>query len=161
MLQRHLAVALAMLAMLVLPGHTGARTSATPEVVDGPLILILVEHATSVTTIDGGEPGPSAGDMIVWGPNALFDAADETDTGATTQGACITLDGSGQCILIETIHFPDGSTIELQGIQAAGSDDSTRTIVGGSGIYRGATGNVTVEPTDTLTVWVKTFEIWM
>jgi heme A synthase len=37
--------------------------------------LILIEHADSVTEIDLGEPGPSVGDMLVWGPNALYDEA--------------------------------------------------------------------------------------
>ena len=38
--------------------------------------LILIEHADSVTEIDLGEPGPSVGDMLVWGPNALYDEAE-------------------------------------------------------------------------------------
>ena len=36
---------------------------------------------------------------------------------------------------------------------------STRTIVGGSGNYLGATGQVTVEPTDNQQTWKKTIEI--
>ena len=123
--------------------------------------LVLVERAASVTNVDGGDPGPSAGDMIIWGPNALYDESNTNDTGATTQGACIALDATGQCMLIETIVFPDGSTIQLQGVQAAGAGSSMRTIVGGSGQFLGATGTVQVEPTEDLTVWVKTFEIWM
>jgi hypothetical protein len=38
--------------------------------------LILVEHAALVTEIDLGEPGPSIGDMLVWGPYALYDEAE-------------------------------------------------------------------------------------
>jgi hypothetical protein len=38
--------------------------------------LNLVEHADLVTEIDLGEPGPSIGDMLVWGPNAFYDEAD-------------------------------------------------------------------------------------
>ena len=71
--------------------------------------------------------------MIVWGPNALFDEANVADTGATTQGFCVALDATGTCKLTETILFADGSTIGLQGIQAAGSGESTRTMVGSSG----------------------------
>ena len=135
--------------------------TGSPEAVSGPITLILVEHATIINNIDGGEEGPSVGDLIVWGPNSLFDETNSSDTGATTQGVCTSLDETGQCLLLETIIFADGSTIELQGLQAAGSGDSYRTIVGGSGIYLGATGTVSVEPTDDLTTWVKTFEIWM
>jgi hypothetical protein len=99
--------------------------------------------------------------MIIWGPNALFDEANVADTGATTQGFCVALDATGTCKLTETILFADGSTIELQGIQAAGSGESTRTMVGGSGDYLGATGTVFVQPTDDLTIWKKTFDITM
>jgi hypothetical protein len=63
--------------------------------------------------------------------------------------------------LLETIVFPDGSTLELQGVQPGTPMESTRTIVGGSGIYLGAYGVVTVEPTDDLEHWTKTFEIWL
>jgi hypothetical protein len=63
-------------------------------------------------------------------------------------------------MLNETILFPDGSTIELYGIQAGGSDSSTRTIIGGSGRYRGATGSVTVTPSADLSTFTKTFELY-
>jgi hypothetical protein len=42
--------------------------------------LILVEHANQLTEIDLAEPGLVVGDMLVWGPNPLFDKADATDT---------------------------------------------------------------------------------
>ena len=42
--------------------------------------LILVEHADLVTKIDLGEAGPSIGDMLVWGPNALYDEAEVFDS---------------------------------------------------------------------------------
>lgn len=135
--------------------------SGTPTAVQGSIKLELIEHATSITNIDQGETGPSAGDLIVWGPNALFDETNSSNTGATTQGVCTSLDATGQCLLLESIIFADGSTIQLQGLQAAGSGNSFRTIVGGSGIYLGATGTVAVEPTDDLSMWVKTFEIWL
>jgi hypothetical protein len=47
---------------------------ATPASASGTT-LILVEHADLVTGIDLGKPGPSIGDMLVWGPNALYDEA--------------------------------------------------------------------------------------
>ncbi len=144
----------------LLAGPTSAQ-EASPEAVPGPITLVLIEHATSITNVDGGEDGASAGDMVVWGPNPLFDETNSSDTGATTQGVCTALDETGQCMLIETIIFADGSTLQLQGVQAAGSGDSFRTIVGGSGLYLGATGTVSVEPTDDLATWVKTFEIWL
>ncbi len=132
----------------------------TPVPVEEPTVLVLVERASSSTNVDLGEPGPSTGDMFVWGPHPLYDESNTTDTGATTQGACIVLFGGGPCILTETLEFPDGSTIQLQGIEASGSNESTRTIVGGSGQFLGITGTVHVQPSEDQSVWVKTIEYW-
>ena len=121
--------------------------------------LILVEHADRVTEIDLGKPGPSVGDMLVWGPDALYDEADVTDTGATTQGTCIAFNANGDCLAAETILFPDGSTIEFQGIEHGGGVPSARTIVGGSGRYLGATGTMAAVPSADLRLWTKTIEI--
>ena len=43
-----------------------------------------------------------------------------SDTGTTTQGTCIAFNGNVDCRATETILFPDGSTIEFQGIEHAG-----------------------------------------
>ena len=148
--------------IVAFPGKGGAiAQDASPVPVAEPAIIVLVERAVNVTNLDLGDPGPSTGDMIVWGPNALHDDLNVTDTGATTQGFCVALDDTGICVLTETILFADGSTIELQGVQAAGSGASTRTIVGGSGQYLGVTGTVGIQPSEDLATWVKTFEIWL
>jgi hypothetical protein len=123
--------------------------------------FIMIEHADNVTNHDLGETGPTPGDMIVWGPDPLYDEFDISDTGATTQGACTAVNSAGDCLLVETIVFPDGSTLEIQGVQPGVVETSTRTIVGGSGQYLGATGTVTVEPSADRLLWTKTFEIWM
>lgn len=134
---------------------------ATPPVGNEPdITMVLVEHADLVTNIDLGDDGPSAGDMIIWGPDPLYDETNTTDTGATTQGTCTAI-SSGDCLLIETILFPDGSTLELQGIQPGEPVASTRTIVAGSGTLLGARGTVRVEPTGDLHYWTKSFEIWI
>jgi hypothetical protein len=155
-------VALSFLALsLSVVAPAVAYAQATPTADSEPdITLTLVEHAGDVTNIDQGTTGPSPGDLIIWGPNPLYDQADDTDTGATTQGVCTAIH-SGECVLVETIVFPDGSTLELQGIQPGTPMESTRTIVGGSGIYLGARGTVTVQPTDDLEHWAKVFEIWL
>ncbi len=137
--------------MMVVEEATEAESSA--------ITFVLVERADNITNLDLGDPGPSAGDLIVWGPNLLFEEGNVVDSGAVTQGFCVLVDASGQCELVETILFEDSSTLELQGVQAAGSVGSARTIVGGSGAYLGASGVVTIEPSDDLTLWTKTFEI--
>ena len=137
---------------------TAIQAEATVETV-AAASFVLVERAADITNLDLGDPGPSAGDMIIWGPNALYDETNTTDTGATTQGFCVYLDATSQCVLTETILLDDGGMLQLQGIQAAGAGTSTRFIVGGSGQYLGATGTVEIEPSDDLNTWIKTFEI--
>jgi hypothetical protein len=131
---------------------------ATP-VPGGSVSLTLVERAISVSTVDIGEPGMTPGDVLVWGPDPLYDAANEVDTGATTQGSCLALNTAGVHHCSETIIFPDGSTIEIQGVQPPGDGPSSRTIVGGSGQYMGASGTMYVDPSPDLSTWVKTLEI--
>jgi hypothetical protein len=154
-------LALAAVALTLGLATPAIAQEATPSVAgEADITMVLVEHADEVTNIDQGDEGSSAGDQIIWGPNALYDEANATDTGATTQGICTAI-SSGDCVLIETIVFPDGSTLELQGVQPGEPTASTRTIVGGSGQYLGAHGTVTVEPTDDLQYWSKTIEIWL
>ena len=146
-------------------GIVAAVTAAQPATpapaagIAGAETLILVERNDTSTNIQLGAAGPSAGDIRVWGPNPLFDAANATDTGATTQGSCIALDASLRCVLAETIVFADGSTLLLQGVEQPGAAPSLRTIVGGSGEYLGAVGIATVVPSDAFAFWTRTFEI--
>ena len=142
-------------------GFWSSRTDAqdaTPASATGTMSLILVESAGTI--VDRfGDDGPSPGDIRVWGPNPLFDESNTTDTGATTQGSCIGINTDFDCLLNETIIFPDGSTLEMQGLQPGEAVPSVRTIVGGSGRYLGATGTVTVTPSEDLALWTKTIEI--
>jgi hypothetical protein len=155
-------VLLFVFAALALTAPVAAHDDATPTAEGEPdIVMTLAEHAGSVTNIDIAPEGPSVGDQIIWGPNPLFDETGETDTGAVTQGVCTAFTVEGDCLLLETIVFPDGSTLELQGIQPGEAKPSTRTIVAGSGIYLGARGTVSVAPTEDRAVWTKTFEIWL
>lgn len=147
------------LAML-LPGVASAQ-DATPVTDDGPALFTLVERADFVTILDLGDPGASPGDLTVWGPDPLYDEANETDTGALTHGSCLALNTEGDNHCAETVLFADGSTIEIQGIQRGSGEPSLTTIVGGSGIYLGATGTVLVDPSDDFTLWTKTFEVFL
>ena len=151
-------VALVVIASGSWTARAGAQM-ATPGVRDRAATLILIEHANLVTEIDLGEPGPSVGDMLVWGPNALYDEADVNDTGATTQGTCIAFNANSDCLAAETILFPDGSTLEFQGIERGGGVPSARTIVGGSRRYLGAVGTMSASPSADLMLWTKTIEI--
>jgi hypothetical protein len=138
--------------------HTSAEMS-TPATGASDATLILIEHADLVSEIDLGDPGASVGDMLVWGPNALYDDGNANDTGARTQGTCIAFNTTSDCLAAETIVFPDGSTLEFQGIERAGGVPSARTIVGGSGRYLGTIGTMTASPSADLTLWTKTIKI--
>ncbi len=126
---------------------------------DSSEMFTLVERALNVTIVDVGEEGPSAGDITVWGPDPLYDEANETDTGAVTQGSCLALDANWTNHCMETVVFADGSTLEIQGVQLPAGQESMTTIVGGSGRYLGATGTVSVTSNDDGTVWTKVFDI--
>jgi hypothetical protein len=139
----------------VLAENNGPGATPTAELMQ----LTLVEHATSVHTVDLGDSGMTPGDLLVWGPDPLYDAANETDTGATTQGSCMALNTAGDHHCTETIVFPNGSTLEIQGVQPAGDGPSSRTIVGGSGQYLGASGTMLVDPSADLSTWEKTLEM--
>jgi hypothetical protein len=132
---------------------------ATPIADSNVMTFTLVERALNVTIIDVGEPGPSAGDLTVWGPDPLYDAANEVDTGALTQGSCLALNAEGDNHCTETIVFADSSTLAIQGVQLGGGGPSLTTIVGGSGAYLGATGTLTVTASDDFLLWTKTFEM--
>jgi hypothetical protein len=144
---------------LLIPGIATAQ-EATPVADESGTILTLVERPDEETSVDLGEPGTSPGDLLLWGPNPLYDEANEVDSGAVTFGSCTLLNAAGDNHCMETILFPDGSTLEIQGVQKATGEETTTTIIGGSGTYRGATGTVTAGMSEDGTTWIKTFEIF-
>jgi hypothetical protein len=145
---------------LLIPGGSSAQ-EATPVIGEDSTVFILVEQPEQVTILDLGESGTSPGDLTVWGPNPLYDEANEEDTGALTHGSCMSLNTAGDNHCTETVLFADGSTLEIQGIQRGSGEPSLTTIVGGSGTYRGATGTVLVDPSADYQTWTKTFEVFM
>lgn len=151
-------VGIVLLVGVIAGGVLGERAgSAVAQEGMKATVIVLTERGGEISDIDLGEPGPSVGDMQIWGPNALSDEAD-ADSGATTQGTCIALhDGQG-CMVSETIVFADGSTLQLEGVERPDAP-STRVIVGGSGQYLGATGVMVVEPSADGSEWRKTIEI--
>ncbi len=145
---------------LLIPGGSSAQ-EATPVIGGDGTVFILVERPERVTILDLGESGTSPGDVTVWGPNPLYDEANEADTGALTHGSCLSLNAAGDNHCLETVVFADGSTLAIQGIQRGSGEPSLTTIVGGSGTYRGATGTVSVDPSADYRTWTKTFEVVM
>jgi hypothetical protein len=121
--------------------------------------MVLVERSEHSTTFDLGEPGTSVGDMLVWGPNPLYDETNTTDTGAVTAGTCVAFSADFDCVLTETITFPDGSTLQFQGGQPSAVSPYLRVIVGGSGAYLGAIGTASAVPSEDGRLWTRTIEV--
>jgi hypothetical protein len=141
--------------------HVAAQegTPAAGSASTGTHTMVLVERDEHHTVLDLGEPGSSVGDMLVWGPNALYDENNTTDTGAVSAGTCVAFTADFDCVLVETVTFPDGSTLQFQAAQPSAAAPYLRTIVGGSGAYLGATGTAEVAPRDDGKLWTRTIEV--
>src|SRR5262245_44378656 len=116
---------------------------ATPEAATAagaPVELMLVDQSRNVNNVDFGNDGLTPGDLIVWGPDPLYNADDLQDTGSVTYGSCVMVNTDGDCMAQETFIFADGSTIEVQGLEFGATKPSVKTIVGGSGEFLGITG---------------------
>ena len=146
--------------LVALPGVVHASAQGATPVTDGATeTFTLIEHAEHVTIVDIGDLGTSPGDITVWGPDPLYDEANEVDTGAVTQGSCHALNTDGDNHCYETIVFADGSTLAIQGVQLGSGGPSVTTIVGGSGTYLGAAGTLTVTADADRFLWTKEFAI--
>jgi hypothetical protein len=165
---RALAVLLAVIGLMGL-GVANAQDAtpevpiATPDAVTAstaPVELKLVDQSRNVNNVDFGNDGLTPGDMIVWGPDPLYNADDLQDTGSVTYGSCVMVNTDGDCMAQETFIFADGSTLEVQGLEFGDTTPSVKTIVGGSGIFLGATGTLTDIPDENRSTWTKHFEYW-
>jgi hypothetical protein len=135
----------------------------TPEAVtasSAPVELMLVDQSRNVNNVEFGNDGLTPGDLIVWGPDPLYNADDLQDTGSVTYGSCVMVNTDGDCMAQETFIFADGSTLEVQGLEFGATKPSVKTIVGGSGIFLGATGTLTDIPDENRTTWTKHIEYW-
>src|SRR3954449_4459463 len=105
--------------------------------------ITVIEHATTDTTTDTGDKGDTVGDILTFA-NDVFDTADATKVG-TDNGYCLrTVVGDGAAYECHWTTFLDGGQITVDGpfFDAKGS---TLAITGGTGRYRGAKGEMTLE----------------
>src|SRR5215212_726063 len=108
------ALALCSAVVFAVTGAMAQISTPTARPATGTERLVLIEHNEQMV-VDLGDPGDSDGDLRVWGPNPLFDAENAEATGASTQGTCVSLNAAFDCVAAETVIFPDGSTLEIQG----------------------------------------------
>ena len=106
--------------------------------------LQLVERALTDATLDLGKKGDSVGDIMTWA-NPMFDAGNKTQLG-TDQGFCIRVlvGKSWECTWTTTLK--DGQ-ISVEG-PFKDEGDSVVTVIGGTGKYAGAKGQLKLHPRD-------------
>ena len=106
--------------------------------------LVVVERATTDTTIDNGDPGDSIGDLLAFG-NEVFNKTNTTKVG-TDQGSCVRT-VPGQAFECAWTTFLPGGQIVVEGpfFDAA---DSTLAITGGTGRYKNARGTMDLHAID-------------
>ena len=106
----------------------------------GKQVVHVIEHAESDFVIDtDGDGADSTGDLLTFA-NKVFDDADQQKAG-TDLGTCVRIDpakGSWQCMW--TV-FLDGGQITVSG-PFYDTRDSVLAIIGGTGSFSGATGNM-------------------
>ncbi|HET7095380.1 MAG TPA: dirigent protein [Thermomicrobiales bacterium] len=117
--------------------------------------ITVIEHATTDTTIDLAAKGDSVGDTLVFA-NDVYDAQDATKVG-TDQGHCVrTVVGKAwECTW--TVFLADGQIV-VQG-PFYDSGDSTLAIIGGTGKYVDATGEMTLKARDNGTKYEFTYDV--
>ena len=108
--------------------------------------LSLTEKVTKMTTLDLGAEGPSLGDRVAFTSTLL-------DPGGTRIGV-----GAGECMLYagrayeggryhctETLHVNGKGQIFLAGMVGFAARKQAMAVVGGTGRYRGAAGELDAE----------------
>jgi hypothetical protein len=142
-------VAGAAIAAGMLLGPAGAFASSSA----GGTTMHLTAHFTSAVIVDAGDPGPSAGDQqVVAGTLTNGDqqagrfgfVCELLTVGAQVNEQC---DGTGRL---------GGGQIVVEGYSRQSAQDHTWAIVGGTGTYRDATGQLLIhdvnDTTSTVTV---------
>jgi hypothetical protein len=104
----------------------------------------VIEHAKP-TQFDIGTPGASVGDVGVFS-NDLYDA-DNAKVVGTDQGWCVTTVVGQRTECVASFIFVDGSITTAGAVDAAvwGSAEISVAVTGGTGAYRGATGEARVK----------------
>jgi len=117
-----------------------------------PLVVHLLSRATAIDNfVDTGPTGPSPGDLYVWTDRELLPDAPEDQIG-TADGRCVLIDPAAlkfDCSI--TNHIVEGQPLPAGDIMIAGTltlaegSTSTFAIIGGTGPYRTAKGDVIVK----------------
>lgn len=136
---------------------TTAALFTAPLAMADPGIIAVTEHATTDMVTDLGTKGDSAGDILTFA-NDVFDASNVEKVGSD-QGACIRVIPGISWNCQWTLSLSDGQ-IMVQG-PYFDKADSTLAIVGGTGRYANANGEMElthIVPDDSS--YLFTYHIW-
>jgi hypothetical protein len=106
-----------------------------------PTTFTVVERALTDAVVDLGASGDSLGDLLTFG-NPVYNAANTVQIG-TDQGECFRTNPGVAWECTWTTYLAKGS-LTVQGSFPDSLADSTLAITGGTGIYRGARGEMTL-----------------
>jgi allene oxide cyclase-like protein len=144
-----LTVAMATLTLLVGGVSLAAQAPANNS---NPLVVHLLSRATAIDNfVDTGPAGSSPGDLYVWTDRELLADAPDDQIG-TADGRCVLIDPAPlrfDCSI--TNHIVEGQPLPAGDVVIAGTltlvegSTSTFAIVGGTGPYRTARGDVIVK----------------
>jgi hypothetical protein len=144
-----LTVAVAALTLVVGGVSLAAQAPANDS---NPLVVHLLSRATAIDNfVDTGPAGRSPGDLYVWTDRELLAAAPDDQVG-TADGRCVLIDPAAlkfDCSI--TNHIVEGQPLPAGDIMLAGTltlvegSTSTFAIIGGTGPYRTARGDVIVK----------------
>jgi hypothetical protein len=142
-------VAGAVLALLIGGVSLAAQAPANNS---NPLVVHLLSRATAIDNfVDTGPAGPSPGDLYVWTDRELLADASEDQLG-TADGRCVLIDPAAlKFDCSSTNHIVEGQPLPAGDIMIAGTltlvegSTSTFAIIGGTGPYRTARGDVIVK----------------
>lgn len=108
------------------------------------MVLVVVERATSDAVADTGAAGDSPGDVLTFA-NTLFDADNAKEVGSDN-GYCIrtAVGVAWECAWTNNL---DGGQLSVEG-SFLDTKDSVLAITGGTGIYKGASGEMRLHARD-------------
>lgn len=107
-----------------------------------------------IQTLDLGAPGVGIGDALVY-TDRVWDSAKKTKKLGTGFGNCVRLTGKTDFVGIynctETVRLKGGDVL-IGGLYDLAAKSDVWTIAGGTGRYRGSTGEIYFRPLDAATL---------
>jgi hypothetical protein len=135
------------LGALALGAGSLASASANHGSDKGVVRLTFIERSTAGTFVDvDGSGGQSVGDEFVF-QSDLLDPATKAKLG-TVEGHCMLITASGDINDCEATGTMEGGQVRVAGGGPSDQDVTVLAVVGGTGIYRNVSGQITVETID-------------